>query len=75
MSDVDGVDWQSLMRFGLGVLGIAPQDFWNMTPPELTAAAEGRFGPASNSPSLDRTAFEDLARQFPDDDLSPKGAA
>ena len=34
----EAFDWDLLMRFGLGALGLAPKDFWRMTPRELEAA-------------------------------------
>ena len=42
----------SAMGFGLGVLRLAPDAFWRMTPRELAAAMEAVFGP-SDAP-LDR---------------------
>ena len=74
MSDSEQVDWPSLMRFGLGVLGLAPQDFWNMTPCELAAATEGRFGLAASVPPLDRAVLDDLVRRFPDDPIPIGGS-
>ncbi|MCB1525394.1 MAG: phage tail assembly chaperone [Rhodoblastus sp.] len=53
------------MRFGLGVLRLAPRAFWTTTPRELHAAAEGLFGPRDGiAPS--RQKLEDLMRSFPD---------
>jgi len=52
------------MAFGLGVLRLAPSDFWSMTPRELHAAAEGVYGRASGPPT--RSALEALMRSFPD---------
>ncbi|MBL8590880.1 MAG: phage tail assembly chaperone [Methylobacteriaceae bacterium] len=52
------------MAFGLGVLRLAPRDFWAMTPRELAAAvdgAQGRFEPPAT-----RAALEALMRAFPD---------
>jgi uncharacterized phage protein (TIGR02216 family) len=54
------------MAFGLGVLRLAPRDFWFITPRELHAAAEGAYGRASGPPS--RAAFDALMRDFPDRD-------
>ena len=51
------------MRFGLGVLRLAPCDFWATTPREIHAAAEGCFGPRA-APT--RAALDDLMLQFPD---------
>lgn len=52
------------MAFGLGVLRLAPSDFWSMTPRELQAAAEGVYGRADGPPS--RTTLDALMRDFPD---------
>jgi len=52
------------MGFGLGVLRLAPRDFWAMTPRELTAAMEAILGPAALP--LDRAGFEALRARFPD---------
>lgn len=52
------------MRFGLGVLRLPPHEFWETTPRELHAAAEGLFGRVSTSPS--RKALDALMRAFPD---------
>ncbi|WP_457795732.1 rcc01693 family protein [Methylocystis sp. S23] len=52
------------MAFGLGVLRLAPGDFWSMTPRELQAAAEGVYGRACGAPS--RAALDALMRDFPD---------
>ncbi|QTL05766.1 phage tail assembly chaperone [Aquabacter sp. L1I39] len=51
------------MAAGLGLLRLAPDAFWRMTPREL-AAAMGPFVPAA--PALDRAGLEDLLRRFPD---------
>jgi uncharacterized phage protein (TIGR02216 family) len=52
------------MAFGLGVLRLAPRDFWSMTPRELDRAAEGVYGRASRPPS--RAALDEMMRDFPD---------
>ncbi|PPD44497.1 MAG: hypothetical protein CTY15_07240 [Methylocystis sp.] len=52
------------MAFGLGVLRLAPKDFWSMTPRELHRAAEGSFGPGAPPP--ERTALDQLMNDFPD---------
>lgn len=53
------------MRFGLGVLRLAPRDFWRTTPRELHAAAEGLFGPRGGA-SPSRKKLDALMRAFPD---------
>jgi uncharacterized phage protein (TIGR02216 family) len=52
------------MAFGLGVLRLAPSEFWNMTPRELHRAAEGVYGRSAAPPS--REALDALMRDFPD---------
>ena len=53
------------MRFGLGVLRLAPRAFWAMTPRELHAAAEGLFGTRDGAPP-NRENLDALMRAFPD---------
>ena len=57
--------WREAMGFGFGVLHLAPQDFWAMTPRELACAIEAVRGPR-HAP-MDRTALGDLMRAFPDE--------
>lgn len=56
--------WDDAMRFGLGVLRLAPADFWAMTPREL-AAAMGALGGSVQAPP-DRHALDRMLTQFPD---------
>jgi uncharacterized phage protein (TIGR02216 family) len=53
------------MAFGLGVLGLAPDLFWQMTPAEFAAAVRGRHGVARSGPPA-RADLEALMRAFPD---------
>lgn len=56
--------WKEAIGFGLGVLRLAPKDFWAMTPRELACAIEavtGRRAP------LDRDGFADLMKRYPDE--------
>ena len=46
------------------VCGLAPRDFWAMTPRELAAAVEGVVGPMPAP--LDRTALDALIARYPD---------
>lgn len=59
-------DWDGLMRFGLGALGLAPQNFWDMTPREFDAAVKGRMGEFTGAMKMKRGDFADLAARFPD---------
>ncbi len=52
------------MGLGLGVLGLAPKDFWAMTWRELEAAMRGRAGPMPIAPS--RADLGALMQRFPD---------
>ena len=56
--------WAEAMGFGFGVLRIAPDAFWRMTPRELAHAIRAVRGPAV-APLL-RTEFDDLLARFPD---------
>ncbi len=54
------------MAIGLGVLGLAPRDFWALTPRELDAALRGRFGSGEAASPLTRAEVDGLMQQFPD---------
>ncbi len=56
--------WKAAMGFGLGVLRLAPDAFWRMTPRELAAAIDVTFG--THASALDRARFDALVTQFPD---------
>ena len=57
--------WTEAMRFGLGVLRLAPREFWAMTPRELAFAHEGLSGRANARPP-ERGVLEQLIAAFPD---------
>jgi len=57
--------WDAAMQFGFGVLRLSSDQFWRMTPRELAAAIAGRRGP--RAAPLDRTAFDELMRRYPDE--------
>lgn len=50
------------MHLGLGVLRLAPKDFWATTPRELAAALD-----AERQPPLARAALTELMNRFPDE--------
>jgi uncharacterized phage protein (TIGR02216 family) len=56
--------WRQAMAFGFGRLGLSSRDFWAMTPRELAAAVEGRFG--TRATPLDRASLDGLIERFPD---------
>jgi uncharacterized phage protein (TIGR02216 family) len=57
--------WDHAIGFGLGVLRLAPTDFWNMTPREL-AFAFAPFQVSAHAP--DRAVLDQLLTQFPDEE-------
>jgi uncharacterized phage protein (TIGR02216 family) len=57
--------WDEAIGFGLGVLRLSPRDFWAMTPRELALAVRA-VGGALAMPALQRSAFDDLMRRYPD---------
>jgi uncharacterized phage protein (TIGR02216 family) len=56
--------WAEAMGFGFGVLRLAPEAFWRMTPRELAQAIHAVRGP-STAP-MARTDLENLLARFPD---------
>lgn len=64
MSAAQEFDWDFLMRLGLGALGLAPRDFWHMTPREFEAALKGRLGQFSDVRPLAREELGRLADRF-----------
>ncbi len=59
-------DWDLLMRFGLGVIGLGPTEFWKMTPAEFEAAVKGRLGQLSDAAPFSRDRLDALLQRFPD---------
>lgn len=57
--------WARAMQIGMGVLHLAPRDFWAMTLPELNAAAVGA-GLAQAPGTMTRQTLEALRAEFPD---------
>jgi uncharacterized phage protein (TIGR02216 family) len=64
------VAWGRLMRFGLGRLGLRPEEFWALTPAEflVMAGAEGGSG------RLSRAGLAALMARFPDEPKDGGGA-
>jgi uncharacterized phage protein (TIGR02216 family) len=55
--------WKQAIGFGLGVLRLAPEQFWRMTPRELAYAIEAVTG---RSAPLDRDALKQMMARYPD---------
>jgi uncharacterized phage protein (TIGR02216 family) len=56
--------WAEAIGFGLGVMHLSPDAFWNMTPRELAYAIRAARGPSQDP--LGRSALDDLMARFPD---------
>lgn len=54
------------MTAGLGILRLAPRDFWSMTPRELDAALRGALGLVAMSPAMTRSDLVALMASYPD---------
>jgi uncharacterized phage protein (TIGR02216 family) len=61
--------WKQAIGFGLGVLRLAPEQFWRMTPRELALAIEGAGGRGA---PLDRENLAQLMKRYPDDIRRPQ---
>jgi uncharacterized phage protein (TIGR02216 family) len=58
------------MTAGLGMLRLAPDDFWSMTPRELDAAMRGAFGVVAMQPAMTRSDLAALMAAFPDSEVA-----
>lgn len=58
--------WDRMMRLGLGVLRLAPDAFWAMTPAEFLRALEGAGVIAPGGGALGRDRLDALMRAHPD---------
>jgi uncharacterized phage protein (TIGR02216 family) len=54
------------MTAGLGMLRLAPRDFWSMTPRELDAALRGALGLVAAPPVTTRSDLVALMAEYPD---------
>ncbi len=63
--------WAEAMQFGFGVLKLAPDAFWRMTPRELAFAIRAVRGAAMTP--LDRAGLDRLMQRFPDREESRHG--
>ena len=61
-----------MIGFGLGVLRLAPADFWAMTPREL-AAVIGHLAPVRHPAPLRRDEFSALLNRYPDRERTTDG--
>jgi uncharacterized phage protein (TIGR02216 family) len=56
--------WKQAIGFGLGVLKLAPDAFWRMTPRELACAIEAAGG---HGAPLERADLEAMMKRYPDE--------
>lgn len=68
-----GLDWPTLIAFGLGRLRLTPEAFWALSPRELAAMAPTEAAAIVNP--LERSRFEALAARFPDGAAKPRDCA
>jgi uncharacterized phage protein (TIGR02216 family) len=61
--------WDAAMTAGLGMLRLAPDAFWSMTPRELDAAMRGAFGIAPMQPAMTRSDLMAMMAAFPDNEV------
>lgn len=54
------------MAFGLGILRLAPRDFWSMSLLELNAAVAGASGTAWTGEPITKSDLGALMDRFPD---------
>ncbi len=54
------------MQTGMGMLAIAPNVFWSMTPKELTAAINAIAGESATQ-TISRSDLDGLLARFPDE--------
>jgi uncharacterized phage protein (TIGR02216 family) len=59
---MSGFDWAGLMRHGLRGLGLAPAEFWALTPVEFLV----KLGLDGAEAPLNRARLFELAARFPD---------
>lgn len=60
------LDWDRLMRLGLGALRLAPDAFWAMTPVEFLRALEGAGLLPAPGAAMGRPGLERLMAAYPD---------
>lgn len=56
------LDWPGLMRAGLRGLGLRPEEFWALTPAELSLM----LGREAVRPPLTRSRLSELEQRWPD---------
>ena len=57
--------WKLAIGFGLGILRLSPEQFWSMTPRELSCAIEAVTG--RRTTPVDRPTLIELKKDYPDE--------
>ncbi len=65
-SSVQRIDWDGLMRLGLGALRLPPDQFWAMTPGEFCRALQGAGLHPVPGLRMERSVLERLMAAHPD---------
>lgn len=59
---MSALDWPGLMRVGLGLLRLTPDQFWRLSPVEL----QMMLGAEAAIPPLTKARLDELAAAYPD---------
>ena len=67
-SQANQIDWQRLYQVCVGMIGIQPNMFWNMSPREVFLAIDGfkEFNGAEKETPLSRNELDKLMELHPD---------
>ena len=67
-SQVDDINWQRLYQVCVGMMGIQPDRFWDMSPREIFLAIDGfkEFNGVEESAPLTKNELEQLMELHPD---------
>jgi len=67
-NQVSEIDWQRLYQVCVGMIGIQPDSFWDMSPREIYLAIDGfkEFNGAQSDKPLSKNELEELMELHPD---------
>lgn len=60
--------WERFAQIGLGILGMRPKDYWDLSLHEFYAATEGfkEFNSGGKPAPLSRSELDELMERYPD---------
>ena len=63
-----GINWISYLRICVGMMGMRPVDFWNISPREMYAAMSGfrSFHSAERDEPMTKDSLEEMMELYPD---------